>query len=254
MIKELVFAGAASLIASAINSIAGGGTFLTFPILTGGIGLTDKLANMTSTIGLWPGSASAVIAANSDIKKIPTSILISFGVISLIGGIVGAMLLRVTSETSFKLVIPWLLLFATLIFAYSKPIAKWAGHQHGHKSTKWTIIVCIIQFFVAIYGGYFGAGIGVLMLAGLSFAGLENLNQVNALKVFLATLINGVSSIIFLFSKVDWKIAGVMAISSIIGGFVGMHFARQVKQPVLRAMILSIGIILTGFYFWKNYR
>ena len=116
----------------------------------------------------------------------------------------------------------------------------------------------MIQFAVAVYGGYFGAGIGVLMLAGLSFVGLDNINQMNALKVLLATQINGVASLIFLFSReadsrVDWQVALLMMIAAIIGGVVGMAGARKLKQEYLRLFILLIGASLTGFYFWKNY-
>jgi uncharacterized membrane protein YfcA len=250
----LVLVAAASFVASAVNAIAGGGTFITFPSLTGFMGMSDKLANMTSTVGLWPGSASSVVAAKDDLRTVPRGMLWLYTVISLIGGTAGAILLRVTPEHSFKLVIPWLLAFATVIFAFSKPIARWAGRQHGDRSLKWTLFVGALQLVVAVYGGYFGAGIGVLMIAGLSFAGLDHLNQMNALKVLLATVINGVASIIFLFGRINWTVAIVMAAASIVGGVLGMAWARRVPQPVLRGMILAIGITLTAVYFWKNYR
>lgn len=257
---QLLFVAAASFLAAAVNAVAGGGTFLTFPALTGVLGLNDKVANMTSTIGLWPGSAASIFPAMSDVKRLPKGMLILYSIISLVGGTVGAILLKTTSVASFKLVIPWLLLLATLIFAFSKPIARWAGRGHGHehRSLMWTLAVGAIQFVVAVYGGYFGAGIGVLMLAGLSFVGLDNLNQINALKVLLSTLINGVASLIFLCSRdsdarVDWQVAFLMMIAAIVGGVVGMAGARRVKQEYLRAVILLIGASLTAFYFWKNY-
>ena len=251
---QILLVALVSFIAAAMNSIAGGGTFITFPTLSGILG-SDKLANMTSTIGLWPGSAASVVAAREDLKAVPRRMLLFFAAISLLGGMLGATLLLHTSDHSFKLAVPWLLAFATIIFAFSRPIAQWAGRKHGDRSRKWTLLVGAIQLAVAIYGGYFGAGIGVLMLAGLSFAGLDHLNQMNALKVFLATLINGVGSITFLiFGHIDWKIAAVMAVVSTAGGFLGMAWARKVKQPVLRAIILAVGIGLTAAYFWKNYR
>jgi uncharacterized membrane protein YfcA len=247
----------ASFVAAAINAVAGGGTFITFPALTGILHMDDKVANMTSTIGLWPGSASSIYPALPDFKTLPKGMLALYALISIAGGTLGAILLKVTSDASFKLVIPWLLLLATVIFAFSKPIARWAGrgHGHAHRSLGWTLLVGVIQFVIGIYGGYFGAGIGVLMLAGLSFAGLDSLNQMNALKVLLATLINGVASIVFLFShRIDWHVALVMAITSTIGGFIGMAVARRIKQQYLRAVILLVGVTLTGVYFWKNYR
>ena len=242
-----------AFIASAINSIAGGGTFLTFPALTGVAGLSEKVANMTSTIGLWPGSASGVYAARPEFKRVPRGMLVGYGVISLVGGTIGSVLLLKTSTQTFRLVIPWLLLFATTVFAFSKPIARWAGRKHGDRSMKWTIFVGGIQLAVAIYGGYFGAGIGVLMLAGLSFAGLDDIHQTNALKVLLATFINGISVLIFMFGEVNWMLAGVMAGAAIFGGFIGMAVARRIKPDQLRAVILIIGVALTGVYFWKAY-
>lgn len=243
-----------AFVASIINSVAGGGTFLTFPVLTGIAGLNQRVANMSSTIGLWPGSASSIAAARADLVRIPRGMMILFSIISLLGGGAGALLLRTTSEHSFELVIPWLLAFATAIFAFSKPIARWAGRGHGHRTVGWTALVACVQIFVAIYGGYFGAGIGVLMLAGLSFAGLDDIHQMNALKVLLATLINLVAAIIFLFShEISWRYAGPMAAASIVGGFLGMSVARRIKPDRLRAVILMIGVALTGVYFAKNY-
>src|SRR3954452_19210411 len=227
----------AAFVAAAINSIAGGGTFLSFPTLTGIALLSDKAANMTSTIGLWPGSASSIVAARKDFRRIPRGMVVGYGLISLVGGTAGAVLLRYyTRPETFALVIPWLLGFATVVFAFSKPIARWAGRQHGNRSLKWTLVVAGIQLAVAVYGGYFGAGIGVLMLAGLSFAGLDDIHQMNALKVLLATLINGVAAVIFLAwrvdpqSRVDWRTAAAMAAASVAGGFLGMVVARRVRQ------------------------
>ena len=262
-----------SFVAGVVNAIAGGGTFLTFPALTYFSGLNQKVANITSTIGLWPGSASSVAAAAGEFRRIPVGMLVAFSVISLIGGAAGSILLLTTSTHSFELVIPWLLAFATIVFGFSKPIARWAGRHQGHRTLGWTLVVGFIQIFIAVYGGYFGAGIGVLMLAGLSFAGLDDIHQMNALKVLLSTLINAVAAIFFiLFSsvpgagewlgrfgiqvsvaRIDWKIAGAMAAASVLGGFWGMAVARKVKQETLRGIILFIGILLTGFYFATNY-
>ena len=249
-------------LAGAINSVAGGGTFLTFPALTGLARLTEKAANMTSTVGLWPGSAASIAAARAEFRAIPRSMLLAFGVMSLLGGAAGSLLLIFTSDQTFRLAIPWLLLFATVIFAFSKPIARWAGRKHGERSRKWTLLVAAVQLVVAIYGGYFGAGIGVLMLAGLSFAGLDSIHQMNALKVLLATLINGVAVIIFIIAsamsasasdRIHWPLAAGMVIASIAGGFTGMHFSRKVPQNTLRLLILIIGSLLTAAYFYKVY-
>ena len=119
--------------------------------------------------------------------------------------------------------------------------------------TNWTAFVAAIQLAVAVYGGYFGAGIGVLMLAGLSFAGLDDIHQMNALKVLLATLINGIAVVVFAFYKIDWGIAGAMALASIAGGFLGMVGAKRIKADQLRLLILAIGILLSAYYFYNAY-
>ncbi len=243
----------AAFVAGAVNSIAGGGTFISFPALTGVAGLSEKIANMTSTIGLWPGSAAGVVAAALEFRRLPRGMVVAYGIISLVGGTIGSVLLLRTSPRTFQLVIPWLLAFATVIFGFSKPIARWAGRKHGDRSLKWTLFVGAVQLAVAIYGGYFGAGIGVLMLAGLSFAGLDDIHQMNALKVLLATLINGVAAVIFLFGPIVWPLAILMAITSSVGGFLGMAYARKVRPEQLRLAILTIGVALTSVYFYKAY-
>jgi uncharacterized protein len=242
-----------AFVAAAMNSIAGGGTFLTFPALVGIGHLTEKMANMTSTVGLWPGSAASIVAAKNDFQKLPRGMVVLYSSISLVGGIIGSLLLLNTSDVKFDLVVPWLLAFATTVFAFSKPIARWAGRQHGNRSLGWTIFVGCVQLLVATYGGYFGAGIGVLMLAGLSFAGLDDVHQMNTMKVLLATIINAVAACVFIRRGINWPIAGAMIVASIVGGFLGMVVARRVKTDQLRIIILATGIVLTCYYFNRAY-
>jgi len=152
---HLLLITAVAFLAAAVNSIAGGGTFLTFPTLVGVGGLTDKVANMTSTLGLWPGSAASIYAARKDIASVPRRMAFAYSLISLVGGTAGAVLLRYyTSTQTFRLVIPWLLAFATIVFAFSKPIARWAGRQHGHRTLGWTVFVGFVQLVVAVYEVY----------------------------------------------------------------------------------------------------
>ena len=250
---QVLLVSLVAFVAAAVNAVAGGGTFLTFPALTGIAKLPERIANMTSTVGLWPGSASSIVPVTREIRRLPRGMLATFAAVSLVGGGIGSWLLLTTSNETFRYVIPWLLAFATGVFAFSKPIARWAGRGHGDRSFKWTALVAAMQFFVAVYGGYFGAGIGVLMLAGLSFAGLDDIHQMNALKVLLATLINGVAAIVFLFYKIDWAMAGAMAIASTIGGFVGMVAGRRLKPDRLRLFILAIGVGLSAYYFHHAY-
>ncbi len=259
---KLLLVTAAALLAGAMNAVAGGGTFIAFPALTAA-GISEKVANMACTIGLWPGAAASVAAARGDFHRLPRYMVFGYSSLCLIGGAAGAVLLLVTPSATFSLVIPWLLLFATIIFGFSKPIARWAGRKHGERSLKWTLIVACLQAGVAVYGGYFGAGIGVLTLAGLSFTGLENIHQMNALKVLLSTLTNLSAAVVFLFAPkgggdaaewhIAWQFALSMAIASTVSGFAGMALARKVKQEQLRIIILLCGVLLTGIYFYKNY-
>ena len=243
-----------AFLAGMTNAIAGGGTFFTFPALTGLGGLTERAANITSTIGLWPGAAASVWSAKTELKRLPPRMAVVFSIISVVGAILGAVLLLVTPSHTFSLLVPWLLAFATVIFGFSKPIARWAGRQHGHRTRGWTIFVAAVQLLVAVYGGYFGAGIGILMLAGLAFAGLDDIHQMNAMKVLLQTSINGVASLIFLFSAdLVWSLALPMAAMSAVGGFLGIAVARKMPQATLRAVILVVGVLVTALYFVKNY-
>jgi hypothetical protein len=242
-----------SFVAGAMNAIAGGGTFFTFPALTGLAGLSERVANMTSTVGIWPGSAASVVAARSDFRRIPRGMLVGYGIASVLGGAVGSVLLLKTSNEAFRLAIPWLLGFATLLFAFGKRIAAWAGHRHGHASRGWEVLVGLVQFLVAVYGGYFGAGIGVLMLAGLALTRLEDLRQMNAMKVLLATLINGVAVAVFATDAVRWDLGLPMAVAAAAGGFTGMAVARRLPQPVLRVIVIVVGTLLTAVYFWRAY-
>jgi uncharacterized protein len=248
----------AAFIAAALNAIAGGGTFLAFPVLTGLAGLTEKAANVACTIGLWPGSASAVAAVRREFKFLPRYMVLGYTLAALAGGLIGAELLLHTSERTFYYAIPWLLAFATSVFAMGKRIAKWANREAAAEAGKghsylWIGFVGFIQFILSIYGGYFGAGMGVLTLAGLSFVGLSDIRQINVLKVLLSTATNLTAAIVFMFGPVQWHFVGVMALSSTLGGYVGMHAAQRLPEKWLRRVILSIATLLTVGYFWKVY-
>jgi uncharacterized membrane protein YfcA len=243
----------AAFIAGGMNALAGGGTFVLFPTLTGVAGLSDKVANIASTLGLWPASAATVVTARRDLAHIPRKLLWTMALISLVGGASGAWTLLNTSERTFTYLIPWLLAFATLVFAFAKPIARWAGRHQGERHTGWTVAVLSLQIVIAFYGGYFGAGIGVLMLAGLSFLGLEDLHQCNALKVLLATVINATATVVFLSATIPWAYVLPMIAASITGGVLGMKLARRLPADKLRGVILLVGITLTLAYFWKVY-
>jgi uncharacterized membrane protein YfcA len=252
----LLWVGLAALAAGVINAIAGGGTFLTFPVLTGLARLSEKGANVTSTVGLWPGNASAMAGAWPELRKVGATVIVGYAVVGCIGGIVGAVLLLWTGERAFAKAVPWLLGFSTVMFALGKRIGRWAG-RHVDESAplrpRFTPRVVPLLLVISVYVGYFGAGAGVLLLAGLSIAGLHDLRQMNALKTVIQATGNLAAVVVFAWGGVDWRLAGVMAGASLVGGYAGMWTAQRVPQVWVRAVVLTIGVVLTGVYFVKAY-
>jgi len=244
----------AAFLAGAMNAVAGGGTFLAFPVLTSIGGLTEKAANIACTIGLWPGAAGSVLPARDDLSALPRKVVAVYAVLCLAGGAVGSVLLLVTPARDFSLAIPWLLAFATIVFSLGGRIAAFAKRNtDAPQSVGWIIVVASVQFLFAVYGGYFGAGMGILTLAGLSLTGLGDMRQLNALKVLLSTMTNLSAAVVFLFGPVEWRYVGPMAVCSLLGGILGMFGAQRLPQNVLRGVILVVAIFLTCAYFWKVY-
>src|SRR5713101_4048115 len=222
---------AAAFSAGVINSIAGGGTLITFPILIW-LGLDPKIANATSTVALWPGLFSGAFGYRREMDD-SSLILMRLGVISVIGGGVGAWLLIATPSPIFARLVPFLILFATILFMIQTPVNRWLRlpSVEGESTRGWWIVVIIIQFFSATYGGYFGAGNGILMLAAMGLLGLHDIHRANGIKNFLGICINGVA--VFSFSiphMVSWRSALLMAVASTIGGYAGARTARRVGR------------------------
>ena len=243
-----------AFIAGALNAIAGGGTFIAFPALTAIGGISEKAANVACTIGLWPGSAGSIIPARAELRQLPRKIVVIYALLCLAGGTAGSILLLATPVQDFSLAIPWLLAFATIVFSMGGRIAEFAKrNSQGSHSRGWVIVVGSVQFLFAVYGGYFGAGMGILTLAGLSLTGLGDMRRLNALKVLLATMTNLAAATVFLFGPVDWRFVGPMAGCSLVGGIVGMTWAQRLPQKMLRRIILVVATGLTCAYFWKVY-
>jgi hypothetical protein len=251
----VVLVGLAAFVGSAINAIAGGGTFVTFPVLTGLAGLSEKLANVTSTVGLWPGYASSIPPAWGELSRVRRGVLWGYAAVGFVGGAIGAWLLKVTPATAFAVAVPWLLLFSTVVFAMGRRISRWAGRgDAGPAEPRFTAGVVPLLLVIAVYNGYFGAGAGILLVAGLSVAGLHDLRQLTALKVVVQVTANASAVAVFAWGGgVDWRLAGAMAVGSLLGGYAGMWAAQRVPQAWVRALILTIGSVLTVAYFWKVY-
>jgi uncharacterized membrane protein YfcA len=232
----------AAFIAGAINSVAGGGTLVSFPALIW-LGLPSVIANATSTVAIWPGSVGGMWGYRREMRSTEPR-MFALVVPSLIGGITGALLLRWTPTATFDRLVPFLILFATLLFMAQDPVQRMlkASNAAAHRSTKWLICAMIFQLFVALYGGYFGAGIGILMLAALSILGLTDIHQMNGLKSFFALCINGVAALYFIAAgMVFWPDVLVMAMGAVAGGIGGAGVARRIGRTAVRRIVIAIG-------------
>jgi uncharacterized protein len=233
----------------AINSVAGGGTFITFPLLTL-YGMSPFQANIMSTIALWPGSVSSAFGYRKQLN-VEKRVLWRFMLVSIIGSVVGAELFLNTSEVAFEQLVPWLLLGATLLFTFGRHGIKLLHQFSGKVTTASLLLGMILQFVIAIYGGYFGAGIGILMLAMLQLMGMEHIHQMNALKTVLGSTINAVAFFIFVFSgHVIWSVALVMVAGAMIGGYFGARLAMKVSVEKIRLLVSVIGFGMTAYYFF----
>jgi uncharacterized protein len=183
-------------------------------------------------------------------------VIVGYAAVGLTGGVLGAALLALTSPGAFKLAVPWLLLFATVVFALGKRISRWAGRGDSQVEPNFSARTVPLLLVISVYNGYFGAGAGILLMAGLSLAGLHDLRQINALKAVIQTTANASAVAVFAvgaFREVDWSLAGTMAVTSAVGGFIGMVAAGRIPQAWVRAIVLAIGGTLSVVYFVRAY-
>lgn len=240
----------ASILAGAMNSVAGGGTFFTFPMLIF-TGMNPIAANATNTMALWPGSLASVGAYRRELAA-SRPLLPPLMVISFIGGLLGAIVLLKTPEQTFKELVPWLLLVATLLFTFSPKITAYLRrHSSDQVTRKGKILGWLGQLGIATYGGYFGGGIGILMLSMLSLMGLSNIHQMNGLKTLLATVINGIAVLTFILAgTIVWPQAVLMMVGAIIGGYGGASLARKIPPHYIRHFITVVGLTLSLYFFF----
>ena len=245
MLIRRIVAFVAAFVAGGMNSVAGGGTLLTFPALVW-LGLPSVIANATSTVAIWPGSLSAVFGYREDVRTLPSRSYLLI-VPSLVGGMVGGVLMAMTPIDVFDHLVPLLILFATLLFMLQEPVQRMirtTGKPH-EASGRWLAGALLFQFFVAVYGGYFGAGIGILMLAAFGILGYTDIHQMNGLKTLLAVFINGVAALYFVWKGlVIWPEAVLMMVGSIAGGIWGAGFARRIGQKGVRRVVIAVGFAM----------
>ncbi len=247
---QLIVLGVAAFAAGVMNALAGGGSFITFPALLFA-GLDPRAANITSTVALFPGQVSTALAGR---RLIAGTSLLSFRAlmaISLAGGVLGALLLLATPASFFARLVPWLVLFATSVFAWGSfarrsPPGSPPAFALGARGA------AVAQFAISVYGGYFGGGIGFLMLAALTVAGVA-VRTAGATKNALAGTMNASAVVIFLFSgQVAWIPAGVAAVTAIAGGLAGAWLLRRVNERALRIGVVIVGVALTVGLFLRQ--
>ncbi|MCL4543799.1 MAG: sulfite exporter TauE/SafE family protein [Chloroflexi bacterium] len=248
---QLLLLALAAALAGVLNSVAGGGSFITFPALIFS-GVAPVSANITSTVALWPGSVASAGAYRRELAQQDRSFVVVLALASLVGGFLGAVLLLNTPQATFKLLIPFLLLFATLLFTFGRSITRRlraAGLTPTQGSLLSLAIVAVLQLIIALYGGYFGGGIGILMLATLSFFGMDNLHAMNAIKTVLATFINGVAVVTFILAgNVLWTAAIAMVVGALAGGYGGAALARRIDPRIVRFFVIAVGTVLTVYF------
>lgn len=247
---EILVLAASAAAAGFINSIAGGGTLLTFPAQLF-FGTPPVMANATSTVSLVIGTAGSIVAFRQHFAAIKPW-LYRFVPVSVLGGWIGSVLLTRTTDHVFSHLVPFLILFATVLFFLQSMFRRWISQAAASHKSQWFAI--IFQFAVSIYGGYFGAGIGILMLATFGFLGLSDIHQMNALKNLVGSIINIVAALWFITAGiVNWPKAGVMTIGALAGYYSGAHISQRISQAAVRRVITSIGFIISAVMFYRQF-
>ena len=236
-------------LAGICNALVGGGTLFTFPALLS-VGLPPVLANTTTTVALWPGAVTSAFAYRAQLdparKELPPRIFVAIA-----GGFAGAVLLLASGNAVFFYLVPWLLGLATLLFTFSRQIVKRsAALAHGRRKAR----LLVMEFFSAIYGGYFGAAVGILLLAGMAVSGEDDIQRTNAQRNFLVCFINGVAVLLFVGTGVvDWRVALIVMAGSIAGGYFGARVAKRIPNPLLRLIVTAAGAVFSVYYFVEAY-
>jgi uncharacterized membrane protein YfcA len=252
---NLIWLAVAAFLGGALNAVAGGGSFLLFPALLG-TGMPPIQANATNTVALWPGQLTSIAAYRQDIRKhLRLAILMGSG--GLVGGTIGAIVLLNTPQQTFLHLVPWLLLISATIFAASGPVTRWLerrkGKVQGTKPDPPRLPLFLLTAIVCFYIGYFGAGAGFLLITLLSVFGIEDMNEINALKVVSTTMANGVAFVIFVVGKqVEWRYCLLAMVAAAIGGYSSASLARFVPRKVLRVSVIVIGFGMAAWFFYKN--
>ena len=247
----------ASLMAGVMNAMAGGGSFLSFPAMLG-MGIPAIEANATNTVALWPGQLTSLATLRGDVRKSLLPVILPTAVL---GSLAGAEVLLHTKQLTFLRLLPWLLLFAALVFWASGPVSQWlrarataAGADGQVERPMNSLGLGVAMLPICFYIGYFGAGGGFLVMTALALFGMEGMHQLNAMKVVTATVSNVTAIAIFVISKrIVWHDCLVAMVFAGLGGYIGARYAKRMNPAVLRAVVVVTGLVISGYFFWREH-
>ncbi len=253
-VLHILWLPVASFFAGILNAIAGGGSFLSLPALiasTSAIGVGAVTAQATNTVALWPGQLTSLVAFRQLLREYGWK-LVPLSVASGIGGWLGGELLLKTGNKMFRELLPWLLLFAAVMFVLSFPLGRWLQTLSGGKRYNTWLLIGMV--FVSVYVGYFGAGGGFLVMALFGICGVHDIHEMNALKVVTAVVSIGIPAVTFIVAgRVQWRFCLEMAIVAGVGGYLGAHYSRKINQRAMRWTVAIIGFVTAGYFFLANY-
>jgi uncharacterized membrane protein YfcA len=252
-IEIAIFLFFAGVLGGVLNAVAGGGSFVLFPALWR-TGVPPVPANATNTVALWVG-VTASGGAYRNRLDISRRVMVPLIVTSVVGGLAGAFLLLKTPAHTFMKVLPWLMLGATLLFAFGKKVTgRFAGGLNHEATTMALAIACLFELIVSVYGGYFGGGVGIMNLAMLAALGMSDIHAMNALKSVLGSVINGVAVVLFVIKgAVYWPQCVVATLGAMVGGYFGAHYAQRFPQSWIRVFVIVVGFAMSGYFFSKAY-
>ncbi len=253
-VQQAIFLFFAAAVGGGINAVAGGGSFVAFPALLF-TGVPPVPANATNTLALWIGTTASGGAYRKKLK-ISRRVMVPLIVTSVVGGIAGAILLIKTPAQTFLHVLPWLMLAATLLFAFGKHLTGKISAGIGvDASNKAVVGASIFELIVSVYGGYFGGGIGIMNLAMFAAMGMTDIHEMNALKVLLGAVINGVAAVMFIaLGAILWPQAIVMTVGAVVGGYASAHYAQKLPQSWIRGLVIAVGTSMTIYFFVRSWR
>lgn len=254
-LHEVVLLFFSAVVAGLLNSVAGGGSFVSFPMLIF-TGMPPINANATNTVALWPGTVASTAAYRRELRSTHRRLLAPFVITGLVGGLLGAMTLLKTPQATFMRLVPYLLGIATLLFTFSGRINAWVRARMQHSGSRAPLGLAggvLLQLMIAGYVGFFGAGAGILTLALLALMGMESIHAMNGFKTLLVSVANGVAMITFVVARaVVWPQALLMLVGAAAGGYAGAWYAQKMDPRHVRLIVICVGVAITAYFFAKH--